>query len=177
MIIAPTFRCAMIGEEHHTSVVALRYLSERVKMALQSNQKSSGLRDCDRITSGPLNGVPTDEDREVQAHSITVAFPNVELDGKASRITGSVWEFSSQSDGRDTNKHGHPLADATQTSSFGELRDIFCGLENSQKRRCHLWPSQGPRSQAHSTNSQGCTILSRSPGPIEMLLLLEEGGV
>lgn len=77
-------------------MVALGRATEQVKSGVKVEQevlRVAGLRPNDIWT---LDGVTTEEDGEVEAHNVVVAFFGVELDREATRIAAFIWKFTTQ---------------------------------------------------------------------------------
>jgi hypothetical protein len=106
MVGVPASWRAMIAEEHHACVVALRSMSQKVEGGIVIQQevvRSAALRSND-IWS--LDRVTAEKDGEVESNNVIVSFTGVEFDSKASWIAGKIWKFSSQGDGRISEENG-----------------------------------------------------------------------
>ena len=95
VVVSPAFRCAVVAEEHHSSVVAFWGMRQQIECGIVVKQevvRSPALRAND---IGTLNGISAEEDGEVETNNIVVTLAGVELDGKATRVPGEIGELSS----------------------------------------------------------------------------------
>src|SRR5665811_1811631 len=60
---------------------------------------------------GEFDGILDEENRDVVANQVPIAFLSVELDGKSSYVTRGIYRTCTACDGRNTSEHGCLLTD------------------------------------------------------------------
>jgi hypothetical protein len=132
VVVSPTGWGTMIAEEHHASMITLRSVSEQVECRIVIEQevvRSASLRSDDVRT---LDGIATEEDREIQTHDIVVALAGVEFDGKASWIPGQVGKLASQGHCRVAKEDGCLRSESLEKVGLGQVRHVLSRFEMTE---------------------------------------------
>ena len=118
VVESPANGCTVVTKEHQTSVVTLRCVCQEIKYGIVINQevgRVTGLR-ADNV--GTLDRITAEEDGEVEADNVVVAFSGVELDGKTTRVACFVWVFSAHCDSTKADKDRCLLANTGEEVCF-----------------------------------------------------------
>lgn len=118
VIESPANGRAVVTEEHQTSVVALRCVRQEIKNGIVVYQEVGRVTSLRADHVGTLDGVTTEEDREVEANNVVVALAGVELDGKTTRVACFVWVFPTNGDRTKADKDWCLLADTGEEVCF-----------------------------------------------------------
>ena len=95
---------------------------------------SVGLRLHGMNDVGKLDRILDEEDRDVVADDVPVAFLGIELDGKAAHVAGKVERAFRSGDRREADEGGRLLAGALEDVGARVFGQRFVGLENSHAR-------------------------------------------
>src|SRR5665647_3079775 len=84
---------------------------------------------------GEFNGILDEENRDVVADQVPVAFLRVKLDGKSAYVTSGVYRTRAAGDGRYASKHGGLLTYLGEDPGGGVLFQRGGQLEESMRAR------------------------------------------
>ena len=121
VVVPPALRRAMIGEEHQSSMVSLGCVGEQIERSVVIQQEvvwTTGLR-ADHVWA--LNGVSAEENGEIEAYNIVVAFTSIELQCETAWVAGCVGEFTTQGDRGEADKDWGLNADAAEEVGLGKV--------------------------------------------------------
>lgn len=75
---------------------------------------------------GELGRVAKEEDGSVIEYPVEIAFISTNLDGKTTRITGSVCRARLATNGGETNSSAGSVANALEEGGTSEVRNVVC---------------------------------------------------
>ena len=84
---APALWCAVVGEEHHASMVTFWCVRKQVEGGIVVQQEVIGSSRLGANDVGTLDRITAEKDGEVEADDVVVALAGIELDGETARIT------------------------------------------------------------------------------------------
>lgn len=129
VIEAPSLGCAMIAEEHETSVIALGSVSEQVEDAIIVEEEVLGVSMLRTNDVWALDGVTAEEYGEIEADKIVVSLLSVKFDGKTTGVASFIWILTARRDGAKTDEDGGLFPYSLQEFGLGEVGDVFGSLE------------------------------------------------
>jgi hypothetical protein len=135
VLIDPAIRSTVIREEHQASVVALRSVAKKIKGSVVIEQEVLGVASLRADDIRSLDGVTTEEDREVESDNVVVALAGVKLDRETSRVTSLIWKLPAKGDSRETNEGRCLLAGTLEEVCLGHVGHICSGLKVSKSTR------------------------------------------
>lgn len=140
-----------IIKEEREHVETLRVVREEVQYPPVLLNVGFGIRFQGVDHVGELHAVADEEDGEVVANEIEVAFSGVELDGKTTRISESLGAATLVDDGGETNNDGSLDTGSSEKISTSEVGDVVSDFE-----------------ETFGTGTSGMNNPLRDPFPVEV---------
>lgn len=118
VVFCPALRGSMVGEEHQAGVITLWSAAQKIKCSVIVEEEVFWVACLGPDHVGTLNGVTAEEDWEVQADNVVVAFLGVEFDGESTRVSGLIRKFAAKGDGTEADEDRSLLSDGLEEVGF-----------------------------------------------------------
>src|ERR1019366_9237294 len=128
--------CAIRHDPHHHMHGFRRErneIPERVVRGRRLWKATVGLHLYGMDEVGEFDGILDEENRDVVADQVPVAFLSVKLDGKSAYVTRGIYRTRAACDGRYTSKHGRLLPYLGEYPGGCVLLQRSCQLEESMR--------------------------------------------
>lgn len=99
-------------------MIGLGCVGQQIKESIIVEEEVAGVAGLRADDIGALNGIAAEEDGEIEAHDVVVAFGGVELDGKATGVAAFVGKLTAKGDGRETGEDGGLFTHAGEEVGF-----------------------------------------------------------